>query len=134
MERILCVWSPNWAIANWRRRNPGGAPAEAFALIKADRGTRRLYAVDKRATGLGLFVGQKATDAAALVPELASADADSAADAAALTALADWCARFSPAVAISSPDALFLDITGAAHLWGGESAMAADLVARLALN
>ncbi|MGI9170715.1 MAG: DNA polymerase Y family protein, partial [Caulobacteraceae bacterium] len=80
---------------------------------------------------MGLFVGQKATDAAALVRELVTADADPATDEAALTALCDWCARFSPAVALDPPDGLFLDITGVAHLWGGEAAMMEDLAARL---
>lgn len=102
--------------------------------MQPERGVRRLYAVDAAAAALGLFVGQKATDAAALVPELNLADADPAADADALTALADWCARFSPAVAVDPPDGLYLDITGVAHLWGGERAMAADLTARLAIN
>jgi len=105
-----------------------------FALIATESGVRRLFAVDEAAAGLGLFVGQKATDAAALVPELVIADADPAADQAALEALCDWCARFSPAVAIAPPDCLFLDITGVDHLWGGEGAMADDLVARLAAN
>jgi protein ImuB len=119
-------------MANWKRRHPGAWPAEPFALVQAQRGARRLFAVDERADRLGLFVGQKATDAAALVPELALADADPAADAAALVALADWSARFSPAVTVDPPDGLFLDITGVAHLWGGEAAMAADVIARLA--
>ncbi|MDB5483472.1 MAG: protein imuB [Caulobacteraceae bacterium] len=105
-----------------------------MALVQAERGVRRLYAVDAGAAALGLFVGQKATDAAALVPELVLDDADPATDAAALTALADWCARFSPAVALDPPGGLFLDITGVAHLWGGERTMAADLTARLARN
>jgi protein ImuB len=105
-----------------------------MALVQTERGVRRLYAVDAGAAALGLFVGQKATDAAALVPELTLADADPAADAGALTALADWCARFSPAVAPAPPDGLYLDITGVAHLWGGERALAADLTARLARN
>src|SRR5271165_3000104 len=140
MERILCVWSPRWAIDNWKRRNPGVSPAEKppmatpVALVQAERGVRRLYAVDAGAAALGLFVGQKATDATALVPELSLADADPAADTDALTALADWCARFSPAVALDAPDGLFLDITGVAHLWGGERALASDLTARLARN
>ena len=93
---------------------------------------RRLYAVDATAAALGLFVGQKATDAMALVPELETAEADPEGDLVALTALADWCVRFSPAVALDPPDGLFLDITGVAHLWGGEAAMLDDLAARLA--
>ena len=52
------------------------------------------------AVALGLFAGQKAADAAALVPELDSADYDPSGDAAALEALCDWCVRFSPAVAV----------------------------------
>ncbi|MBA3811610.1 MAG: DNA polymerase Y family protein [Caulobacteraceae bacterium] len=121
-------------MANWKRRNPSAAPAEAFALVAAERGVRRLLAVDEAAARLGLFAGRKATDAAALVPGLITADADPAADKAALTALCDWCARFSPAVVPDPPDGLFLDITGVAHLWGGEAAMAADLIARLETN
>jgi len=83
---------------------------------------------------MGLSVGQKATDAMALVPDLQTAEAEPETDAAALAALADWCVRFSPAVAIDAPDGLFLDVTGVDHLWGGEAAMLADLKARLAAN
>jgi protein ImuB len=138
MARILCVWSPTWAIANWRRRNSSASRAEKgrssppFALVATEVGVRRLFAVDEQAAALGLFVGQKATDAKALVPELATDEADPAADRAALGALCDWCVRFSPAVAPDPPDGLFLDITGIAHLWGGERPMVRDLVARLA--
>lgn len=102
--------------------------------METARGTRRLSAVDDAAAALGLFVGQKAADALALVPELDLAEADPAADAQALQALTDWCVRFSPAVAPDPPDGLFLDITGLAHLWGGEAELACDLRARLQAN
>lgn len=105
-----------------------------LALLITDRGTRRLYALNAAARALGLFAGQKATDAAALVPDLATHDADPEGDAAALTALSDWCVRFSPAVAIDGLDGLFLDITGVSHLWNGETAMLEDLLVRLAAN
>jgi protein ImuB len=93
---------------------------------------RRLYAIDQAAVALGLYVGQKAIDAIALVPELAVADADPEGDLASLGALAHWCVRYSPAVATDPPDGLFLDITGVAHLWGGEAQMLDDLLGRLA--
>jgi protein ImuB len=135
MGRILCAWSPSWAIANWRRRNPSVSPAEAprvpFALIAAERGVRQLYAVDAEGRRAGLFVGQKATDAMALCPGLATAEAEPEADAQALVELSDWCVRFSPAVALDPPDGLFLDVTGVAHLWGGEADLARDFRARL---
>ena len=133
MPRILSVWSPNWAIATWRRRRRSSSPADApFALITTDRGVRRLHAVSDAAASLGLFAGQKATDALALVPELITDEADPEGDLAALDALVDWCVRVSPAVAADPPDGLLLDITGVAHLWGGERAMLDDLLDRLA--
>ncbi|RAK59201.1 DNA polymerase Y family protein [Phenylobacterium hankyongense] len=134
MGRILCAWSPTWAIANWRRRNPSDSPASPFALVETVKAARRLAAVDLAAARLKLHPGQKATDAKALVPELAVAEAEPQADAEALTALVDWCVRFSPAVAADAPDGLFLDVGGVAHLWGGEAQMLADFQARLLAN
>ena len=93
---------------------------------------RRLAAVSADAAGLGLRAGQKATDALALVPELVTAEGEPMLDAQALMALADWCVRFSPAVAADAPDGLFLDITGVDHLWGGEAALLRDFRTRLA--
>ena len=140
MPRILSVWSPNWAIATWRRKHSSASPAESgapeaaarpFALIASERGVRRLYAVDEAAEAAGLYPGQKATDATALAPELILDDADPKGDLAALEALVHWCVRFSPAVAADPPDGLFLDITGVAHLWGGEAALLDDILTRL---
>ncbi|WP_411287558.1 DNA polymerase Y family protein [Phenylobacterium sp.] len=132
MSRILCAWSPTWAIDNWRRRNPSDAPVEPFALIETVKGARRLAAVSIAAAKLGLYPGQKATDAMALAPELVTAEAEPQADALALMALVDWCVRFSPAVAADAPDGLFLDVSGVAHLWGGEAELMTDFRSRLA--
>lgn len=109
----------------------GGGSPPPFALLVSEGGTRRLAAVDEAAEALGLRPGQKAADAMALAPNLVTADHDPQADRVALEALCDWCVRFSPAVAIDGDDGLFLDITGTDHLWGGEAAMLADLLARL---
>ncbi len=98
------------------------------------RAVRRLAAVNLESAKLGLNPGQKATDAKALVPELVTAEAEPEADAIALIGLADWCVRFSPAVAIDAPDGLFLDVTGVDHLWNGEAQMLADFRDRLAAN
>ncbi|WP_293904623.1 DUF6504 family protein [Phenylobacterium sp.] len=105
-----------------------------MALVETVRQVRRLAAVSREAARLGLYAGQKATDAMALVPELVTAEAEPEADALALTALTDWCVRFSPAVAADAPDGLFLDISGVSHLWGGEAELMADFRARLADN
>jgi protein ImuB len=109
-----------------------GACPRPFALLETVRGTRRIAAVGPEAARLGLYPGQKAADAAALVPGLETAEAEPEADAQALVELARWCVRFSPAVAPDPPDGLFLDVEGVAHLFGGEAAMLDELRARLA--
>ena len=69
-------------------------------------------------------------DARAMHPDVDVVEADAEADRRLLVALADWCDRYTPLVAIDGRDGLFLDITGCAHLFGGEKPMIADLVRR----
>ena len=102
-----------------------------FALVETVGGARRLAAVDEAAEAQGLWPGKTLADSMALVPELRTADHRPEADAAALLALADWCVRFSPAVAPDGSDGLFLDVTGGAAPWGGEAAWLGDLLIRL---
>ncbi len=87
--------------------------------------------MDAAAAGLGLAVGMPLADARALVPGLQVADAAPEADARSLTGLADWCTRYAPWSATDGADGIRLDITGAAHLFGGEAAMLADMERRL---
>ncbi len=70
-------------------------------------------------------------DALSFVPGLATTAAEPTKDAAALRRLAEWCGRYSPWTAPDGADGVKLEITGCAHLWGGEAALAADLTARL---
>jgi len=61
--------------------------------------------------------------------------ADPAADLEALRALAAWCQRFGPIVGIEqggAPECLLLDVTGLAHLFDGEDALAAAVVRQFA--
>lgn len=83
----------------------------------------RLTAVDAAAEAIGLYPGKALADARAMVPELAVVRANAPADARLLESVAGWCERYTPFVALDPPHGLFLDISGAAHLFGGEQAM-----------
>lgn len=96
------------------------------------KGGRRLAAVDEAAGAVGLWAGQRLADALALTPTLRTAEFDPEADAKLLMRLVFACERFSPAVAGDAPDGLVLDITGGAHLWGGEAGLLDALETRLA--
>ena len=71
-------------------------------------------------------------DARAMYPALAVEHADPDADQRLLEAIADWCDRYTPLVGLMSPDGLAFDISGCAHLFGGEAALCRDLGGRLA--
>ncbi len=96
----------------------------------------RITAVNPLAAKQGLRIGQLLTDARALVSDLAVQDADPAADEKALEKLSRWCGRYTPwttpCTEESGTDGVFLDITGCAHLFGGEQALLEDLRNRLA--
>jgi len=89
-------------------------------------------AADATAAALGLSAGMPLAQAQALVPGLAIHPAEPEADAASLGRLAAWCLRYAPLSAADAPDGIWLDVTGCAHLHGGETKLLRDLVSRLA--
>lgn len=101
-------------------------------MVEKAAGTQRLLALDAAAAAAGLRVGMGLADARALLPGLAVAEADPDADGALLAQIADWADRYTPLVGLAPPDGLTLDVGGCAHLFGGEAAMLADMLARLA--
>jgi protein ImuB len=80
-------------------------------------------------------------DARALLPTLIVEPADPTADRRALAEIADWCVRYTPWTAVDHDDShpgefgggagLWLDVSGCAHLFGGEEALLRDLLTRL---
>lgn len=76
--------------------------------------------------------GLTLADARARVPDVAVADEDRNADDALLRHVADWCDRFTPLAGLDGDDGIMLDITGCVHLFGGETAMRDEVMARLA--
>lgn len=79
----------------------------------------------------GLSPGLTLADARARIPDLEVAAADPVADAACLNKLALFCDRYSPSIAVDAPDGLLFDITGCAHLFGGEEPMRDLVLSRL---
>jgi len=94
-----------------------------------------VLALDAAARRAGLCPGMPAAKAQALVLGLIMRDADPAADEKALDRLALWALqRYAPVAAADPPDGLVIDVTGAAHLHGGEDALLTGMVARLAAS
>ncbi|MFL9839711.1 DNA polymerase Y family protein [Sphingomonas sp. ST-64] len=85
------------------------------------------------ARALGIAPGMAVTQARAQVPGLDVRPADPEGDRAALHALALLAARrWAPSVAVADDATLLIDLTGVAHLHGGEARMARRIVRLLA--
>jgi protein ImuB len=104
------------------------APLAVVATIKA---ARRLVGVDANAARLGLAPGLTLADAQARQPSLVVCDAEPEAEARLLERVADACVRFTPLTALDGRDGLMLDVSGVAHLFGGEEGLAAEVEAQL---
>jgi protein ImuB len=102
------------------------------ALVTWERtGNRDLIAAAcPEAQALGIRPGMTLAKARVLVRGLDVRPADREGDAAWLARLGLFAARrWTPRAALSGPDGLWLDLTGVAHLFGGEESMCARILA-----
>jgi protein ImuB len=126
MTRIASIWLPNLAIERWAKSSD--LPPEAPAVLTVE-GTHGLliHAVTQAAAERGAQPGARLTDARALDPSLVAVPADVEGDAALVERLAKWAGRWSPLVEVDGADSLRLDVTGVAHLFGGEAGLVRDI-------
>ncbi len=140
-RRYLAVWFP-WLPTERRLRQAAaretaretlgqdGSPEPSLTpvvlpvvLIEKVKGALRLAAVDPAAAKAGLSPGLTLADARARVPALRTLPHRPEADAALLARVLEDFDRFTPMIALDPPHGLMLDITGCAHLFGGETGL-----------
>jgi protein ImuB len=141
MSRIVSVWLPRWPILRFitaQARNAAREPInpdKPFVLVVDAAGGPRIATLNVAAEAEGLAIGDTVADARAKTQRLQVCQIDRAADDAALRRLALWATRYTPAVSPwgeeNGADGFFLDVAGAAHLFGGEETLLADLAYRL---
>jgi protein ImuB len=110
----------------------GSAQAD-LPLVITDKikSAQRIVAVSPEAKQAGLHVGLTLADARARIPDLWVEEADARADAALLERIAEDCDRYSPVIVTDAPDGLLIDVTGCAHLFGGEAELRRSFSERL---
>jgi len=137
-QRILSLWFPHLPADRLLRqrlgrgwRSSGSEPDRPLVFSQRESSTQRVAALDARARGLKLKIGMGIAEARALYPHIEVVESDPQADRRLLESLADWFDRYTPLVALADEDGLFLDITGCAHLFGGERGLLDDLLLRV---
>jgi protein ImuB len=141
MSRIVSVWLPRWPIYRFlavQAISPVGKPIDPerpLVLAIAATGGLRIAAMNEAAESAGIAIGDPVADARVKADSLQVCAADSGADDAALRRLTLWATRYTPTASSwneeNGADGFFLDIEGAAHLFGGEESLLADLAGRL---
>ena len=130
-KRIVSLWFPRLATDRIQRQRGAEWAARPLAAV-VETGNRIMLAGVNRAAELeGITPGMALADARAIAAHLTTAPADIRAQTVLLGRLARWCGRYTPIAAPDGTDGLFLDITGCAHLFGGEADMLADMTERL---
>jgi protein ImuB len=129
---MLCVWLPRFLTDRLSRMSaPMNAPPEApLAVTASGKGGNRLIAVNGHAEAAGLRPGMLLTEATAIAPELRASVQNARDEDAHLRRLALWCRRYTPWAEPDAPDGIRLDMSGCAHLFGGEAELLGDLRGR----
>jgi len=135
-RRILSLWFPRLGAERLLRLESGllGGPV---AVVRDQGNMQVLSSLSAEAEAQGLRPGQPMRDALAMCPTVITRLANPQAEAAFLTVLRRWAGKYSPWVSEEPPASLAIDLTGCAHLFGGEQAVLAaveDDCARLGLT
>ncbi len=126
----MTIWFP-LLTTDWfalRRPELRGIP---FVLAVKDHGRMVISGANRLALGEGIPPGLPVADARALLPTLQVVDDRPGLAGKLLQGLAEWCIRFTPIAAVDPLEGLVLDVSGCAHLWGGEEAYVKEIVTRL---
>jgi protein ImuB len=126
VRRILSLWFPRLPVERLLRQRRD-ALIQPFAVVGMRANAQLLISLSPEAEAAGLRQGQPLRDATAMCPGLVTAPENPVEDAAFLRALRRWAGKFSPWVAEEVPDALVIDLTGCAHLFGGEEGLMAQV-------
>jgi len=102
-----------------------------FVFTAKERGRIVVTAANILAEQQGIHITMAAADAKAIVPALKVVDEIPGQAAKLLNAIGEWCIRYTPIVAADLQDGLILDISGCAHLWGGEREYLKEIVNQL---
>lgn len=125
-RRILALWFPRLGAERALRLV---RPTEAipFATVAEHGAAQVLDSLSAQASAGGLQPGQTLRDAQAMCPGLLTRPADPSGETAFLEALRRWAGKVSPWVGVQPGHTLVIDLSGCAHLFGGEAGVVALL-------
>lgn len=117
-------------MTDWYIRRQPANQNTPFVFVAKQHNREVVTFSSAAATDKGIFAGMVLADAKVLQP-LLQVIQDNPDPAELLHRIALRFIRYTPEVALDLPDGLILNITGCAHLWGGEEAYYRDIIGRV---
>ncbi|MDB4902952.1 MAG: protein ImuB [Mucilaginibacter sp.] len=129
-KRFVSLWFRHLT-TDWLTLRRPELKATPFVFAASVRNRMVITSANILAEAGGITAGMAAADAKAIVPDLQVIDEIPGQADKLLKALGEWCIRYSPLIAVDLPGGLLLDVSGCAHLWGGERGYLNEIVTRL---
>lgn len=132
MSRYASIWFP-FLLAEYAARKNPVLREVPFVFASPQRGRMVIDSVNLLAMDKGIRPGMVLADCKAIMPGLEMVKTEPGRNKKLLHALAGWCIRYTPFVAVDLPDGLIFDTTGCTHLWGSEIAYLENIKTKLAV-
>lgn len=120
-KRYVSLWLPKWSIDCCFQHAP--RPTGPYVQTIKSKNKTVIRALNLQAEKHGVQEGMSLATARAICAELTVVDFPEQYASQQLDRLAGWADQFTPFVACDGDEGLILDITGCAHLFGGEDQM-----------
>jgi protein ImuB len=130
MVRFVTIWFRSLK-TDWFTIHQPALRDIPFVLSESDHGRLIITAANNIARKEGIDTGMAVADARAIFPSLKVMEDDPNLSFRLLKAIAEWCIRYTDIVAIDPPDGIIMNVTGCAHLWGGELSYIKDINTRI---
>ncbi len=129
-KRFMCIWFRH-LLTDWATIRRPDLKETAFVIAAPEHGRMIITAANLLAEQQGIYKGSTVADARAASSGLEVLDDEPGKAVKLLRMLGLRCIRYTPIVAIDLPDGFILDISGCAHLWGGERAYLQEIILKL---
>ena len=129
-KRYLFLWFP-YLVADHMANKQQSLKEEPFALVAKEHNKQVIVTMSYAAKKSGLYAGMSLADSRILVPDLQAFPYTAQRQQELLKSMGEWLIRYTPHVALDSPDGIVLEVSGCTHLWESETLYLQEIKDRL---
>jgi protein ImuB len=128
-KRFMALWFPRLK-TDWMILRKPELATVPFVFSAPEQNRLVITALNAVTEAQGLRLGMRLADAKAIIPNIKVSEDKPGREDKLLSAIGEWCIRYTPLVALDLPDGLLFNCSGCAHLWGGEAQYIDEVISR----